>query len=301
MSQAGTLRGQEPRLHAWRSTLGTSSAPWILLGPNLVLIVIFMLGPLLLLARISFDAYQAGHGIIDTWQLANYSKFLFDPFYRDVLWGTLLLGAEVTALCLLLGFPLAYALSRSRGLKRAVLYFGILMPLLTSTVVRTFGWMILLANNGFINRTLLSFHLIDGPLRLMYNVTGVIVALGEVLLPFMVLALDTALLNINPSLYEAARNLGARGPRIFFRITLPLSLPGIVSGCVLVFTGALSAFVTPTLIAGARMKVMATIIYQQAMALLDWPFGAAIAFVMLITILILLVISLRLTERRRSA
>jgi putative spermidine/putrescine transport system permease protein len=301
MNQMGTPRGQELRVRFWRSMPGASSAPWILLGPNFVLIVLFMLGPLLLLGRISLMGYQAGHGVIDTWQLANYSKFLFDPFYRDILLGTLLLGAEVTALCLVLGFPLAYALSRARGLKRSVLYFCILMPLLTSTVVRTFGWMILLANNGFINRTLLALHLIDSPLRLMYNVTGVIVALGEVLLPFMVLALDTALLNINPSLYEAARNLGARGPRIFFRITLPLSLPGIVSGCVLVFTGALSAFVTPTLIAGARMKVMSTIIYQQAMALLDWPFGAAIAFIMLTTILILLVTSLRLSERWRSA
>jgi len=297
----GILPKHVSRLRSWLLTPGTSYVPWILLGPNFILIVLFMLGPLLLLGRISFEGYQAGHGIIETWQAANYSKFLFDPFYRQVLLGTLVLGAEVTALCLLLGFPLAYALSRARGLKRAVLYFCILMPLLTSTVVRTFGWMILLANNGFINRILVSLHLTHRPLRLMYNVTGVIIALGEVLLPFMVLALDAALLNINPSLYEAARNLGARGPRIFFRITLPLSLPGIVSGCVLVFTGALSAFVTPTLIAGARMKVMSTIIYQQAMALLDWPFGAAIAFVMLTTILILLVSSLQVTDRWRSA
>jgi putative spermidine/putrescine transport system permease protein len=278
-----------------------SFAPWALLGPNLLLILLCMAGPLLLLARISFMGYEAGHGIIPAWQMANYKKFFFDPFYRDILWGTLLLGAEVTALCLVLGFPLAYALSRARGLKRAVLFFCILMPLLTSTVVRTFGWMILLGNNGFINHTLMRFHLIAAPLRLMYNATGVVIALGEVLLPFMVLSIDTALLNINPSLYEAAQNLGARGSRIFFRITLPLSLPGIVSGCVLVFTGTLSAFVTPTLIAGARFKVMSTIIYQQAMALLDWPFGAAIAFTMLIAILILFVASLRLTEQRRSA
>jgi putative spermidine/putrescine transport system permease protein len=280
---------------------GEALKPWFLLGPNLVLIGLLMLGPLLLLARISFDAYEAGSGIIDTWQISNYTKFLFDPFYREVLWGTLLLGAEVTALCLVLGFPLAYALSRSRGLKRSLLYFCILMPLLTSTVVRTFGWMILLGNNGFINRTLMALHVIDHPLHLMYNTTGVIIALVEVLLPFMVLALDTALLNINPSLYEAAQNLGARGTRIFLRITLPLSLPGMISGCVLVFTGALSAFVTPTLIAGARVKVMSTIIYQQAMALLDWPFGAAVAFIMLAVILILMLASLTLTERRRTA
>ncbi|HXY25898.1 MAG TPA: ABC transporter permease [Candidatus Acidoferrum sp.] len=291
----------EQGLKQEQTTNPRGTLPWFLITPNLLLIGLFMLGPLLLLARISLEGYQSGQGIIETWQLSNYSKFLFDPFYRQVLVGTLILGAEVTALCLVLGYPLAYSLSRARGLKRAVLYFCILMPLLTSTVVRTFGWMILLANNGFINKTLMSLHLIESPVRLMYNVTGVIVALVEVLLPFMVLALDTALLNIDLSLYEAARNLGARGPRIFLRITLPLSLPGVVSGCVLVFTGALSAFVTPTLIAGARLKVMSTVIYQQAMALLDWPFGAAIAFVMLVTIAVLLVASLQLSERLRDA
>jgi putative spermidine/putrescine transport system permease protein len=274
---------------------------WLLLAPNLGLLFFAMLGPLALLARISLKGYESGHGIVETWQLSNYSKFLFDPFYREVLWGTLLLGAEVTAVCLVLGFPLAHALSQSRGWKRSALYFCILMPLLTSTVVRTFGWMILLANNGFINRTLTALHFIHAPLRLMYNRTGVVIALAEVLLPFMVLALDTALLNINISIYEAARNLGASSVRIFLRITLPLSLPGIVSGCVLVFTGALSAFVTPTLIAGARVKVMSTLIYQQAMMLLDWPFGAAVAFIMLVTILLLFGASMRLSEQRREA
>jgi putative spermidine/putrescine transport system permease protein len=278
----------------------TPLKPWFLLGPNLVLNALFMAGPLILLARISLDGYQPGHGIINMWQLSNYAKFLSDPFYRDILWGTLLLGAEVTVLCLVLGFPLAYALSRSRGFRRSLFYFCILMPLLTSTVVRTFGWTILLANNGALNRTLIALHVIDGPLRLMYNTTGVIIALVEVLLPFMVLALDTALLNIHQSLYEAAQNLGARELRIFLRVTLPLSMSGITSGCILVFTGAVSAFITPTLIAGARIKVMSTVIYQQAMALLDWPFGGAVAFIMLAVIMVLLLASLTLTERRRA-
>ncbi len=288
-------------MQSWPAKPPRSLAPWALLAPNLLLLLLCLAGPLLLLGRVSLMGYEAGHGMIPVWQLSNYSKFFFDPFYRAILWGTFLLGAEVTALCLLLGFPLAFALSRARGLKRAILYFCILMPLLTSTVVRTFGWMILLGNNGFINHTLLRFHLIASPLRLMYNVTGVIIALGEVLLPFMVLSIDTSLLNINPSYYEAARNLGARGPRIFFRITLPHALPGIVSGCVLVFTGTLSAFVTPTLIAGARIKVMSTIIYQQAMALLDWPFGSAIAFTLLLAILILFAATLHFSERRRAS
>lgn len=272
-------------------------AHWLLLTPGLSWLLVFMAAPLGVLAVISFKAYQPGRGIIDTWQLDNYARFLTDPFYLAVLWSTLAMGACVTLLTLLLGFPLAYALAHSHGWKRSALYFGVLMPLLTSAVVRTFGWMILLGNNGFINRTLLGAGLIDHPVRLMYDLSGVVIALTEVLLPFMVLALDAALLNIDPFVVEAARNVGARPARVFVRITLPLSLPGIVSGSILVFSLSISAFVTPSLIGGAQVKLMPTMIYQQALALLDWPFGAAIAFIMLATIVLLLVPALALIER----
>ena len=244
--------------------------------------------------------YQPGKGILDEWTIQNYVQFLSDPFYRDVLWRTLALGVWTTAGCLVLGFPLALLLSRLRGMRRSVLYFVLLLPLLTSAVVRTFGWMILLGNNGFINKSLIALGIVDDPIRMMYSMTGIVIALVEVLLPFMVLALDAALLNIDPHLYEAAQNLGARRARVFAKITLPLVLPGIVSGSVLVFTLAVSAFVTPSLIGGPRIKLMATLIYQQSMGLLNWPFGGAIAFVMLFTILALFVLTFRLTARPRG-
>jgi putative spermidine/putrescine transport system permease protein len=290
---------RQPRLRR-RAFLPAAFTQWALLGPNLVLIALVMIAPIVVLGRISFNGYEPGRGMVDTWQVSNYTIFLFDSFYQRVLWTTVAMGAVVSLLCVVLGYPLAYALSRLRGLKRSVFYFCILMPLLTGAVIRTFGWMILLGNNGFINRTLIALNVIDEPIRLMYNMTGVIIALTEVLLPFMVISLDTALLNIKPFLYEAAENLGATRTRIFFSVTLPLSLPGVVSGCVLVFAGAISAFVTPTLIAGANVTVMATLIYQQAMALFNWPFGAAIALIMLVAILALLLMSLKLTERRRG-
>jgi putative spermidine/putrescine transport system permease protein len=211
------------------------------------------------------------------------------------------LGVEVTAWCLVLGFPMAYGLSRLRGTPRALLYFVVLLPLLTSAVVRTFGWMIVLSNNGFINRTLMDLGLTEDPIRFMYGMTGVVVALVQVLLPFMILALDAALLNIDPRLYEAARNLGAGRLRVFLQVTLPLSVPGILSGSVLVFTLAVSAFVTPSLIGGPRVPVMATLIYQQGMSLLNWPFGGAIAFVMLATVVVLFLIALRLARQDRGA
>jgi putative spermidine/putrescine transport system permease protein len=271
----------------------------LLLAPAVGWLLLFMIGPLVVLAVISLETYQPGIGIINTWRLTNYSKFLTDPFYLAVLVSTLAIGICVTCLTLLLGFPLAYALAHSRGWKRSALYFGVLMPLLTSAVVRTFGWMILLGNNGFINRTLIQAGVIDHPMRLMYNLTGVVIAMTEVLLPFMVLTLDAALLNIDPFVIEAARNVGARKVRVFFRITLPLALPGIISGSILVFSLCISSFVTPSLIGGAQVKLMSTMIYQQATALLDWPFGASIAFIMLATIVFLLAPALALIERRR--
>ena len=283
-----------------RSAERAGAAPVLLLAPNVLWLALFMAGAVVMLGSISLHVYQAGRGILDEWSFENYARFLGDPFYRDVLWRTLALGAMTTAGCLLLGFPLAFLLSQLRGFPRSVLYFVLLLPLLTSAVVRTFGWMILLGNNGFINRTLIGLGLVDEPIRMMYSMTGIVIALVEVLLPFMVLALDAALLNIDPHLYEAARNLGARQARIFVRITLPLVLPGIVSGSVLVFTLAVSAFVTPSLIGGPRIKLMATLIYQQSMGLLNWPFGGAIAFVMLFTILALFVLAFRLTATRRN-
>jgi putative spermidine/putrescine transport system permease protein len=273
----------------------------LLVVPNLIWLLLFLIGPLLTLLVISFHGYQAGVGVLETWELGNYLRFVTDPFYLAILLRTVVMGLEVTACCLLLGFPFAYTLSRLRGTRRALLYVLVLLPLLTSAVVRTFGWMILLSNNGFINRGMMDLGITDSPVRLMYGMQGVIIALVEVLLPFMILALDAALVNIPPALYEAARNLGAGRARVFVLVTLPLAMPGMVSGSVLVFTLAVSAFVTPSLIGGPRVPVMSTLIYQQGMSLLNWPFGAAIGFTMLATILALFMLTSGLTRREVGA
>jgi putative spermidine/putrescine transport system permease protein len=289
------------QLRQRNATVRAEAVPYLLLAPNVFWLALFMVGPIVMLGAISLHSYEAGKGILENWTPENYIQFLGDEFYRDILWRTLALGAMTTIGCLLLGFPLAFLLSRLRGVRRSILYFVLLLPLLTSAVVRTFGWMILLGNNGFINRMLMGVGISDEPIRMMYSMTGIVIALVEVLLPFMVLALDAALLNIDPHLYEAARSLGARSTRIFLRITLPLALPGIVSGSVLVFTLAVSAFVTPSLIGGPRIKLMATLIYQQSMGLLNWPFGGSIAFVMLFTILALFMLTFRMTSNPRTA
>lgn len=297
-----TIRSEAPGAPAERAARRDWS-PLLLALPNVAWLGLFLVGALGLLAVMSLRGYEAGgRGILPTWELTHYRAFLGDPFFLDILVRSLGMSAQVTVWCLLLGFPLAYALSRARGWARALLYFTVLVPLLTSAVVRTFGWMILLSNNGFINKALLAWGIVEAPVPMMYRMSGVVIALVQVLLPFMILALDAALLNIDRQLYDAARNLGAGAGRIFLQVTLPLSLPGIVSGSVLVFTLAISAFVTPSLIGGPRNPVMATLIYQQGIALLNWPFGAAISFVMLAVLLAILAAALTLSGRaaRRS-
>jgi putative spermidine/putrescine transport system permease protein len=297
LEQLGPISSAAPKAPAPK-TVPRNWSHLLLLTPNLIWIGLFMAGALVVLATMSFRGYEAGgRGILRTWELTHYAAFLGDPFYRDILWRSLGMAMQVTLWCLILGFPLAYMLSRLRGWSRALLYFTILMPLLTSAVVRTFGWMILLSNNGFLNKTLISLRLTEAPIPMMYRMTGIVIALVEVLLPFMVLALDAALLNIDRQLYDAARNLGAGATRIFLLITLPLSLPGIISGSLLVFVLAISAFVTPALIGGPRIPVMSTLIHQQGIALLNWPFGAAISFVMLFTLLVLLAVTLSLAAK----
>ena len=245
---------------------------------------------------------KPGRGIIDVWQVANYTKFLTDPFYLSrALVDARNRRVYVTLLTLLLDFPLAYALAHSRGWKRSALYFGdadAAAHQRRRAHLRT--WMILLGNNGFINRTLLQAGLIDHPIRLMYNLSGVVIALTEVLLPFMILALDAALLNIDPFVIEAARNVGGRrGARV-----LPHYPAAVTTGHCLRFDPGLLAqhqrlCRTEGLIGGAQVKLMPTVIYQQAMALLDLAVWRGYRrFIMLATIALLLIPALALIERR---
>ncbi len=272
-----------------------------LLSPDLLWIGLFLAGPLFLLGQISLHLYVPGEGIRTVFEFGNYARVLTDSLFHRVLANTLYLAAWVTAMCALLGFPLAIVLVRARGLARVMLYFAIVIPLLTSAVVKTFGWTILLSNRGVINQMLVGLGVTDAPVKLMYTLTGAVIALTQVLLPFMTLALAASLENIDPAIYEAARNLGGRSARVFFRITLPLSLPGLVSGAVLVFTLAVSAYVTPRLVGGPTVKVMSVAIYEQAIVLLNLPLGASLSFLLLLIVLLLFVGTLRLARPRVAA
>lgn len=272
--------------------------PYLLLAPNVLWMLVFLVGGLIYLFFVSFRGYvPGGSGIQDTWELTHYANFLFDPYHMRIMGRSIYISLTTVVCCLLLAFPLAYMLSQARGVVRAILYICILLPLLTSTVVRTFGWMVLLSGNGLVNQGLMAIGLTERPISFMYTDLGIIIALTEVLMPFMVLAIDAALLNIDRNLYDAARNLGAGATRIFLTITLPLTVPGIVSGSILVFSLAVSAYVTPDLIGGPRNPVMAMLIYQQGVSMLNWPFAAAISFILLALVLLAAGVALRLKVR----
>jgi len=248
--------------------------------------LVFFLAPLVLLFIISLytDTGMTGFG------LTQYAKFLLDPFSLKVLGSTLWLGVEVTALCLLLGFPLAYVYVRVPGWAQGALMLIVLLPLLTSVVVRTFAWIVILGRQGIINTVLLELGLIDSPLRLLYTEGGVVLALAQVQMPLMVLPLITALTRIDPNLADASSALGAGYWRTFFKVILPLTLPGVIAGCLLTYAAALSAFITQTLVGGGQMLFMPMYLYQQASTLNNWPFAAAISFIFLVAVLAVITI-----------
>lgn len=246
--------------------------------PLAVVFAAGFLAPLVILLVLSL------RGGAETWTLANYVKFFGDAFNLSILAGTLRLGLKATLLCLVFGYPTAWLISRAGARWRSVLTFVVILPLLTSVVVRTFAWIVILGRQGVLNQMLLGLGVIGEPLRLLYTETGVAIVLAQVQLPLMVLPILTVLSRIDPGLGDASRALGAGEWRTLWRITLPLSLPGVVAGCILTFAASTTAFVTQTLIGGARLIYMPLDIYQQAVGANDWPFAAALAIVFMVTV-----------------
>lgn len=268
----------------------------LLLAPYTALLLGFFLAPLLFMLAISVSLESFGQ-LEWGFTLQHYARFFADGFYLAVLWDTLVLGGLVTAAALLLGYPLAYHLARTRSRWKPLLIVCILSPLLVGIVIRCYGWMILLADRGLINASLVEAGWIAGPLPLMYNRFGVGIALVHVFLPFMVLSLTGVLKRIDPHLLEAATTLGASPWRAFLEVTLPLSLPGILAGSLLVFSLAISSFVVPVLLGGFKVLVLPMIVYEQVLSVFDWPFGAANALVLLVLSVALIAVYIKVTER----
>jgi putative spermidine/putrescine transport system permease protein len=282
-----------------RGAAGPSSAtgaPISLALPLGLFFAVFVVMPLLLLAYVSLhaDASLTRHGF------DQYVKFLTDGFNLAVLGNTLWLALKVTVLALLIGYPLAWTYTQVSSRWQALLMLLIVLPLLTSAVVRTFAWVVILGRQGIVNNLLVSWGLVEAPLKLLYTPGAVTIALAQIELPLMVLPLITALMNIDPALRQASLALGAGRWRTFFQVTLPLSMPGLLAGCLLVFASSASAFVTQTLVGGGQQMFMPFYMYQQAIQANNYPFAATIAVILLVSVLAVVTAVNLLARRSRG-
>jgi putative spermidine/putrescine transport system permease protein len=267
---------------------------WQLVLPLALFFVVFVLLPLALLGVVSL--YRTTD--LQAMGLAQYVRFLGDGFNLAVLGQTLWLALKTTAVAILIGYPLAYLYTLSPRNAQRILILVIVLPLLTSAVVRTFAWVVILGRQGIINEALLGLGWIDSPIKLLYTPAAVVIALAQIEMPLMVLPIITALANIDPNLRQASEALGAGKWRTFLRVTLPLSMPGLLAGCLLVFAAAASAFVTQTLVGGGQQMFMPFYIYQQAIQANNYPFAATIAMILLVSVLV--VVTLMNVLGRRS-
>ena len=216
------------------------------------------------------------------WGLQNYATVFEKRIYLGVLWNTVAIAGSTTILCILIGFPVAYSMVHSRPWIRKVLIFSVLIPFWTSILVRSFAWLVILQRGGVINDVLLGIGLIGEPLELVYNRFGVLLGMVQVLLPFFVFPLFSVMSRIDGGYVKAAVNLGASPVRAFWRVYLPLTLPGVLTGAMLVFIIALGYFITPALLGGRRDIMVAQLIYQRIDEFGDWPLAAALAIVLLV-------------------
>lgn len=265
--------------------------------PGVIGLFVSFVLPLIVMIRMSLNTHGSGGQLIESFNLASYARALSDPFYWQVIGNTLLLGLACGLAAVILSYPIALFLTRTTSRWKGVLMALAIAPLLTSAVARTFGWMSLLGDQGVINAALMNFGLISTPLRLSNNMTGTVIALVEILMPYAILAMLSGFGRINTSLEEAAGSLGASKFEVFRRVTLPLSLPGVFTGFLLVFVLAVSSFVTPKLLGGGRVFILATEVYNEATQTLNWPLASALSVILLVVFGVLVAVYQRLIKR----
>ncbi len=262
--------------------LPVTAYPLWLASPLALAMLLFFITPLLMLGVVSFYSDTA----MTQWgSFVNWAKTL-DGFGLTVLLDTLWLGVQVTALSLVLGFALAWTFLKMPARLQPLIIFIVMLPLLTSVVVRTFAWIVILGRQGIVNNFLMDFGLIEAPIKLLYTRLGLVVTLANVQLPLMVLPLITALQRIDLNLSDASASLGASEWQTFKKITVPLALPGVIAGCLLTFSAAITAFISQSLIGGGQMLFMPMYLYQQVSALSNFPFAAAISLTFLATVIL---------------
>jgi len=274
---------------SWTLAEGVDRRAWFVV-PALTLVGVIFLYPTgwLLLRSITEPS----------WGLQNYAAVIRQPIYLRVLWNTFVISASVTAICLAIGYPVAYTMVHSSERTRRLLVFVILVPFWTSLLVRTFAWMVLLQQKGLVNDFLMSVGVITAPLALIYNRVGVLIGMVQVQLPFMILPLYSVLLRIDPSYSLAAATLGAPPMRNFLRVYFPLSLPGVFTGCALVFIISLGYFITPALLGGPRDVMIAQLILSEIEDFGNWGLAGSLSAVLLLSAALTVWIGYRLSAAR---
>ncbi|MGE5095905.1 MAG: ABC transporter permease [Betaproteobacteria bacterium] len=276
--------------------------PYLLSAPALLLYGVVVIVPLAMTFVLSFHDFSTLKGIQPVLILKNWRELFTDPYFHEMFLRTLRISVAVTVICMALGAPEAYILHRMAPRWKSVFLVVILGPLLISVVARTLGWALLFGGKtGVINEALLRLHLIGSPIPFMFTETGVVIALSHVLVPFMVLSVWASLQRLDPQVGNAALSLGATHATMLRRVVLPQVMPGVLSGAIIVFALAASAFATPAIIGGRRLKVAATLAYDEFLNTLNWPLGAAVAILLLVALVAIVVGSNRLVERRYAA
>jgi spermidine/putrescine transport system permease protein len=287
------VAGRERAL-AWLYSRPEARA-WALLAPGGFWLLLFFLVPLLIMFVYSFMPRGIYGGVEPGLTLEHYARF-FDPLYLEVLQRTFLWSVACTVICLILGYPVAYLIVRG-GRWRNILLFLVVLPFWTSFLVRTFAMIFLMRDTGLLNNWFLKLGLIDQPLSILYTPFAVMVGLVYGFLPFMILPIYASLEKLDPSLLEAAEVLGARPRARFRKVTLPLSMPGVVAGCLLVFIPALGSFLTSDLLGGAKEMMIGNLVQNQFSSARNWPFGSAASFIVMALVLAAVMIYLRVRDR----
>ncbi len=260
--------------------LSSKQIPYIIITPGLILLVVFLVLPLI---SIIWPTFYDG-----AFTFESYTTFFSSSFNLSILWRTIKLSLIVTVMTVLLGLPTAYYISRTNKRWRSLLMGLVLFPLLTNSVVRSFAWINILGTNGIVNQLLLNIGIISEPLKMLYTEFAIVIGSIYLFLPLMITTLVGILENIDDEMIEAAETLGANPIVAFIKVIWPLSIPGVIVGSILVFTGTFTAYTTPQLLGGNQNMMMSTFLYQQAMSLGNWQSAGVIALIMIVTTMLVM-------------
>lgn len=250
------------------------SSTWMMLAPGLIILLVCLALPLVTVLAPTFTAGDA--------PFSSYVQFFQDEYYRKILFRTLRIAVITTVICMAGGIPTAYFISRCGKKWRGLLLAASIFPMMTNSVIRSFAWINILGSNGMINRLLMALNVVEKPMKLLYTDFAIIIGSVYLFLPLMIVTVTGVMENIDDDMMEAAQSLGAGRFEAFMKVIFPMSLPGIIVGGILVFTGTLTAYTTPQLLGGNSNMVLATLIYQRAMSVGDWNGAAVVALIMIV-------------------